>query len=228
MRPKRRQIYAEAAEGGLDLTAIGEVRIVSRLGEGANCVVYLGSWKDSTVALKVYKAAAVERHARYHPQELAEFEYRRNLAFYEAPDMARYVARPLAYLFSGGVSAMVQERLEGQLYYHYYRLREGKVAASLFQHVRRIVELAHRAELYDIGLHSGNVMVVEEHGEPIPKLFDFNVIPFYIHPPSPLVALLVKTGILDRRSRDLRKLRNFHDFTGVERKLERFAGMGPG
>jgi len=31
------------------------------------------------------------------------------------------------------------------------------------------------------------------------------------------VALLLKTGLLGPRSRDLRKLRKFHDFTRLER-----------
>ena len=96
---------------------------------------------------------------------------------------------------------------------------------GLFDHVRRIVALAHAARLYDVDLHAGNVMVVEEPGgEAVPKLFDFNFIPFYVHPPNPLAALLFRLGIIDLRSRDLRKLERFHDFRRVERTLRRFGG----
>jgi hypothetical protein len=224
VRPKRRQVYHETAAGGLELTAVGGARILRRLGEGVSCVAYLAEWRGEPAVLKIYKAAAIERHARYHPVELAEFEYRRNLAFYEAPGLARYVARPLAYLSTAGVSALVQERLHGVLYYHYHRSRQGSVSPGLGEHLRRIIELAHAAGLYDVDLHAGNVLVVEDGGEPVPKLFDFNFIPFYEHPPNPLVAVLLRLGWLDLRSRDRRKLRDFHDFRRVERLLRRHAG----
>jgi len=225
VRHRRRQDYREHGEGGLELTALGDVRIGGRIGEGVSCVVYHGRWRGRDVALKLYKAGAVERHFRLLGEDLAEFEYRRNRDFYNAAGLSRYVAEPLAYLTGGGVAAFVQEHLGGELYYHYHRRREGRVPDGLFDHVRRIVELAHAAGLYDVDLHAGNVMVVEEpSGEAVPKLFDFNFIPFYVHPPNPLAALLFRLGVIDLRSRDLRKLRRFHDFRRVERTLNRFGG----
>jgi hypothetical protein len=219
LRHKRRQVYADSSEGGFELTAISDVRITGRLGEGVTCVVYRGEWNGRGVTLKLYKSGAVEWHARYHHQELAEFEYRRNLEFYEAPGLARYVAQPLGYLSTGCVSAMIQERLDGVLYHRYFRERNGEVPEALRDHVRRILDLAHEASLYDVDLHARNVMVVtSEDGEPIPKLFDFNFIPFYVRPRNPLTALMLKTGLLGHRSRDLRKLRNFHKFKRWERK----------
>ena len=122
-----------------------------------------------------------------------------------------------------GVSVFVQEKLEGRLYYFDHVARGGSTDAELFAHVENIVRLAHEAELYDVDLHAGNLMVVEgPDGSRMPKLFDFNFIPFYIHPPNPLVGLLLKVGWLDLRSRDLRKLRNFHDFRRFEKKINRF------
>ena len=204
-------MYADSGEGGLELTAIGNVRITGKLGEGVSCVVYRGDWNGREITLKLYKSGAVEGHARHHDQELAEYEYRRNLAFYEAPGLARYVARPLGYLATGGVSALVQERLDGVLYHEYLKSHDGNVPESLRNHVCRIVELAHESGLYDVDLHARNVMVVEsDDGEPIPKLFDFNFIPFYIRPRNPLVALLLKTGLVGERWRDHRKLRSLH------------------
>lgn len=214
---ERRQIYPESGEGGLELTAIGDVRLTGRLGEGVTCVVHRGEWHGREVTVKLYKAAAVEWHARRHRQELAEYEYRRNKQFHEAPGLARYVARPLAYLSSGPVSVLVQERLDGILYHRYHRDRNGEVPDSLLEHVRRIIDLAHQAGLYDVDLHARNIMVVSEDGEPIPKLFDFNYIPFHVRPRNPFVAFLLKTGWLGPRSRDLRKLRKFHDFKRLER-----------
>jgi hypothetical protein len=226
VRPKRRQVYHETAAGGLELTAVGGARILRRLGEGVSCVAYLAEWRGEPAVLKIYKAAAIERHARYHPVELAEFEYRRNLAFYEAPGLEPHVARPLAYLVSGGVAAMLQERLEGQLYYHHWLARGGRVAPGLFGQVERIVELAHAAGLYDLDLNSANVMVVEVAGEPRAKLFDFNLIPFHENRAKPLVYLAARLGLVDPRARDRRKLRTFHTNSGVARKLDRFTAAG--
>jgi hypothetical protein len=223
---RRRQYYEEDGAGGLALTSIGDVRITGKLGEGVSCVVYDAEWRGRPVALKLYKAGAVERHARLLGEELAAFEYRRNRAFYDAPGLRRYVAEPLAYHTDGCVSAFVQERLGGTLYYFYFRERGGQVPPSLSEHLRRIVELSHAAGIHDVDLHAGNVMVVEEGGDPVPKLFDFNSIPFHVHPPNPAAWLGLKLGILDPRSRDLRKLRAFHDFRRFERKLRRERATG--
>jgi hypothetical protein len=223
---RRRQYYASSGEGGLELTALGDVRITGKLGEGVSCVVYDAEWHGRPVALKLYKAGAVERHARLLGEELAEFEYRRNRAFHDAPGLRRFVAQPLAFYTDGCVSAFVQERLAGTLYYFYYRDRGGTVPESLTADIGRLVESAHAAGLYDVDLHAGNVMVVEQDGRPVPKLFDFNFIPFYIHPPNPAVWLALRLRLIDLRSRDVRKLRAFHDFRRYERKLAREPATG--
>ncbi len=225
---RRRQYYEVDARGGLELSAIGDIRVRGRLGEGVSCNVYDAEWRGRPVALKLYKAGAVERHARLTGTELARFEYERNRAFYDAPGLRRYVAEPLAYFTDGCVSAFVQERLDGELYYFYHRKRGGDVPVSLRRAITEIVERAHTAGLYDVDLHAGNVMVVEEDGVATPKLFDFNFIPFYIHPPNPLVWLGLKLGAIDLAWRDRRKLGAFDDFRRVERKLRRERATGRG
>ncbi len=187
--------------------------------------MYDARWKGRDVVLKLYKAGAIERHHRLMGEELVEFEWKRNRAFYDAPGLRPYVAEPLAYVMGPGVAAFIQEKLEGRLYYFDY-VDRGSPDEELFEHVKTIVRLAHEAQLYDVDLHAGNMMVVTgDDGRPRPMLFDFNFIPFYIHPPNPLVAILLKLGVIDLRSRDLRKLKNFHDFRRFERKVERFANV---
>ncbi|MFG1691053.1 hypothetical protein ACGF5M_02655 [Gemmatimonadota bacterium] len=195
------------------LHALEDVTILKVLGEGGRSLVYEGDWNGRRVALKVYKPRAREKHLRKHPLDVAEFEFRRNLAFFEAPGLARYVARPLAFLNSTAASAVVQERLDGELYYFRHQARGGRVEPQLFGHVKRMVELAHTAGLYDLDVHALNVMVVEDGGEPIPKLFDFNLVPWEERRRTPWVWLSLMTGLRSSKRRDLRMLRDFHDFS---------------
>ena len=178
-----------------------------------------GEWDGRRVAVKIYKPAAIVRHARKHPVPLPRYEYERNLAFFRAPGLAEHVAEPLAYLEESGVAALVQEKLPGRLYY-FHHVESGRVVdRALFAQVERIVRLSHEAALYDVDLHSMNVMVVPGASGPVARIFDFNLIPFHVRPPNPWLAFLLKTGLMDARARDLRKLRDFHDLRRVERKL---------
>jgi hypothetical protein len=209
--------------GEIAFTSLADVRVLRRLGEGGRSTVYLGERAGRPVALKVYKPLAVLRHARKHPVPLARYEHERNRAFHEAPGLAPYVAEPIAFLQTDGVAATLQEPLDGQLYYFHHRETGGRDAGRLLGHLQRILDLAHAARLHDVDMHSMNVMVVRgPDGLPWPKLFDFNLIPFDVRPPNPVVALLLRTGLMGVRHRDQRKLRDFHDFRRVERKLLRF------
>ena len=49
-------------------------------------------------------------HARKHKLPLAEFEHRRNKAFFEARGMAKYVAEPLGFVVEPGFQMSLQER----------------------------------------------------------------------------------------------------------------------
>ena len=208
------------------LSLLGGTEILGPLGEGGKCAVYRAAWREREVALKVYKPEAVIRHARKHGENLAAYEHERNRAFWTAPGLARYVAEPLAFVARDEVSAFLQERLDGELYYFYYTRRNGRVDPELFGHLRRMVHLYHAAELYDVDLHAMNVMVVDERGGPVPKLFDFNLVPFHTRPRNPFVALLLRAGWIGKRARDLRKLRRFHDFRRIEAKLVRYYDRG--
>jgi len=72
-------------------------------------------------------------------------------------------------------------------------------------------------------LHSMNVFVARESsGELVPKLFDFNLIPFTLRPQNPFVGWLLRIGLVSKESRDRRRLRRFHDFGHVEDRLLKF------
>ena len=202
-------------------SAFDGARLLDEVGRGRRSRVYRCIWKGRECALKVHARSATERHRRLTGQGIAEFEFGRNRAYYRAPGMKHYVAEPLGFVSAGELQALAQELLRGEIYYQYYRKRRGAVAASLAQDLERMVELAHAAELFDMDLHSMNVMVVEERGALVPKLFDFNLIPFTVRPQNFLVGWLLKAGLMSRRSRDQRRLRRFHDFGPIERRLKR-------
>jgi ubiquinone/menaquinone biosynthesis C-methylase UbiE len=218
--PAFEPLLAEECLRGTDLEG---AKITGVLGEGRRSIVYRAKWRDREVALKVYKRTAIVGHARKIPQPIAEFEYSRNSDFYRVPGLDRFVAEPLACVSTSEVQAVAQEVIEGELYYFFHRRRGGEVPESFAGHLREILRLSHEAELYDVDLHSMNVFVSEEpNGELVPKLFDFNLIPFTVRPQNPFVGWLLSAGLISRESRDHRRLRGFNDFRHVEDRLLKF------
>lgn len=201
---------------------VGEVLVQEKLGEGGRSVVYGGNWQGRPVALKVYKPAAIKNHQKRHPLNIAEFEFQRNKVIYELPGMSEYIAQPLHYWIDSNVSAMIQERLEGPLYFFYYKDHKGKVPPEFKQHLQTIIDLAHDADLYDVDMHAFNVIVDLSSGKPMPKLFDFNLIPAHERPGLSMSKLLLKLGLTNKATRDKRLLRNFDKVAKREKKLARY------
>jgi ubiquinone/menaquinone biosynthesis C-methylase UbiE len=201
-------------------TPYADLEVTEKLGEGKRSVVYRARWRGREVGLKVYKPAAIVRHARKHKLPLAEFEHRRNRAFFEARGMAKYVAEPLGFVVEPGFQMSLQECLDGEVYYFAQREHATFISPRFMEDLAELVSLSHDAQLYDIDLHAMNVMVDRKAGTP--KLFDFNQIPFTERPQNPFIGLALKLGLLGRESRDLRKLARFKNFDRVERKLLKF------
>ena len=191
-------------------------------------MVYRATWQGREVALKVYKDTAIASHARKNPQPIAEFEYSRNSQFHSVPGLDRFVAEPLAFVVTPEVQAVAQEPIDGELYYFFHRERQSEVPDSFERHLREILRLSHDAGLYDVDLHAMNVFVARESsGELVPKLFDFNLIPFTVRPQNPFVGWLSPPawcggGIRGTR----RRLRAFHDFRHIEDRLLKFYKLG--
>jgi SAM-dependent methyltransferase len=211
------------AEERLQGTDLDGVSITGTYGEGRRSNVYRASWQGREIALKVYKETAIATHARKNPRPIAEFEYQRNSEFYEVPGLDRYVARPLACVVTPDVQAIAQEPVDGTLYYFFHRQHGGDIPASFEEHLQEILRLSHEAGLYDVDLHSMNVFVTTEpSGERVPKIFDFNLIPYTVRPQNPFVGWLLAAGLIPKESRDRRRLRRFNDFRHVENRLLKF------
>ncbi len=205
-------------------TQYADLEVTEKLGEGKRSLVYRARWRGRDVGLKVYKPAAIANHARKHRLPLAEFEHRRNKAFFDARGLSKYIAEPLGFVVEPGFQMSLQECLDGEVYYFAQRDHADFISPRFMQDLAELVSLSHEAQLYDIDLHAMNVMVDRRAGGP--KLFDFNQIPFTERPQNPFVGLALKLGLLGRGSRDLRKLANFNDFGRVERKLLKFYKAG--
>jgi ubiquinone/menaquinone biosynthesis C-methylase UbiE len=201
-------------------TEFSDLEVKDKLGEGKRSVVYRARWRDRDVGVKVYKPAAIARHARKHKLPLAEFEHRRNKAFFDARGMSKYVAEPIGFIVEPGFQMSLQECLDGEVYYFAHRDHASFISPKFMDDLAELVSLSHAAELYDIDLHAMNVMVDRQAGGP--KLFDFNQIPFTERPQNPFVGFALRMGLLGRGSRDLRKLARFNNFERVERKLLKF------
>jgi ubiquinone/menaquinone biosynthesis C-methylase UbiE len=201
-------------------TEFAGLEVKDKLGEGKRSVVYRARWRGRDVGVKVYKPAAIARHSRKHKLPLAEFEHRRNRAFFDARGMSKYVAEPIAFVVEPGFQMSLQECLDGEVYYFAQRDHASFISPRFMDDLAELVNLSHAADLYDIDLHAMNVMVDRHAGGP--KLFDFNQIPFTERPQNPFVGFALRMGLLGRGSRDLRKLARFNNFERVERKLLKF------
>jgi ubiquinone/menaquinone biosynthesis C-methylase UbiE len=206
-------------------TQYSSLEVVDKLGEGKRCLVYRAKWQGRDVGVKVYKPAAIASHARKHKLPLAEFEYRRNRAFFEAAGMSKYVAEPIGFIVEPGFQISIQECVDGEIYYFAYKDRAGFISPRFMADLAELVNLSHAAELFDIDLHAMNIMVDRKSG--LPKLFDFNQIPFTERPQNPFIGWALRLGLLGRGSRDLRKLARFNNFDRVERKLLKFYSQTP-
>jgi len=201
-------------------TKYADLAVTDKLGEGKRSIVYRGRWQGRDVGIKVYKPAAIASHARKHKLPLAEFENRRNKAFFEARGLAKYVAEPLGFVVEPGFQMSIQELVDGEVYYFAQRDHAAIISPRYMDDLAELVSLSHAAGLYDIDLHAMNVMVDRHKGTP--KLFDFNQIPFTERPQNPFIGLALKLGLLGKESRDLRKLARFKNYDRVERKLLKF------
>jgi hypothetical protein len=202
-------------------TEYADLEVTEKLGEGKRSVVYRARWRGREIGLKVYKPAAIANHARKHKLPLAEFEHRRNKAFFEARGMAKYVAEPLGFVVEPGFQMSLQEcpRRRGVL------LRaarpRGVHFAAIHEDLNKLVSLSHEAEAvrHRPARNDTSWSIARRAAQAV----RFQSNPVHRATSEPFSSgLALKLGLLGRESRDLRKLKNFTNYDRVERKLLRF------
>jgi hypothetical protein len=204
------------------------LELQARIGEGRHANVFAAHWRGQEVAVKVYRPASVARHRLKFGGSLAGFEFARNAHIRSLRGMARFVAEPLGHASRGDDECLVQERLHGPLYFHYRNA--GQTAPPGFKaRLTQLVAACHVAGIYDLDLHAMNVIVQQEpDGELIPRLFDFNMVPYTLKPRN-AGQWLMRLGILPAGFGDYRRLARLDDFRGIPRRhAQRYFHHKPG
>lgn len=199
----------------LRATPFADLVVSGVLGEGRRCIVFAAVHRDRQVVLKLYHSLAVAKHAQRTGGSLARYEYERNVALRGVPHLAPHVAEPITFFAFARCEVFVQEHVWGQPIDAFLRTSPATLCAFVLGEVRLILERAHEADLFDLDLHSKNILVRRSaFGVAQPVLFDFNKVPYHLQPPNPLATLLLKLGMLTPASRDdrhLRRLRRLAD-----------------
>ena len=177
--------------------------------------MFAGLWDDQPVVVKRYTEASVRKYRRRYRLSIAQFEHDRNAAFYAVPELQQSIARPITW---SGTSAsaeelFVQEQIEGLDLWELLD-ETGRLPSEVLHSIDQIVDIASRHGLYDMDMSPSNFRMQRNGDSWRPVLFDFNLMPQYLHAPNPFVALLYRTGLRHPAHRDrwmLRRLRTWPD-----------------
>ena len=200
----------QAQEFRRSLVLPDDIDIVAYLGSGARSHVFRAVLDGDDVIVKAYRDEAAEKYARRYGVDIAEFEYGRNRALYELDPIRRYVARPCRVHPRTGAHthSIVQEYIGGQTLGAVIK-QVRHLPAELLEAGYRVIRAAEAHGIHDLDISSGNVRVVDEDGERVLKLYDFNLMPQHLAPPNPFVWLALKLGLRRKSHRDYRNLRKW-------------------
>ncbi|HEX7047683.1 MAG TPA: serine/threonine-protein kinase [Gammaproteobacteria bacterium] len=157
---------------GSDPDRIGPYRILQRLGEGGMGIVYAAEQREPMrrrVAIKVLRSGYSSREV------LARFDVERQaLALMNHANIAR--------ILDAGTTAdhrpfIVMEFVPGEPITRYCEQRDLSLNArlTLLRTVCEAVQHAHQKGVIHRDLKPSNILVMEEDGEPIPKIIDFGI-----------------------------------------------------
>lgn len=188
-----------------------DIQIIEPLGEGRRSNVYLAECSGDKVVVKVYKQVYIDKYKSQYKVNIGEFEFARNQLAYQTEELKSYVAKPydLVKPEQGYTLAYIQEYVDGiwleDLMQQYRGLPSEVLKAGY-----NIVKHAAKVGLYDLDIPPGNIRLVKQSNELwAPKLYDFNLMPQYLCPPNPFMALGFKLGLRSKNHRDYRSLKHW-------------------
>lgn len=200
-----------------------DINIIQEIGSGRRSCVYLADYQGNDVVVKEYRSAYIEKYQQQYKVNIGEFELQRNTLAYDTESISQFVAKPYFLLTEeeGFTLAFVQEYVDGiwleDLMTQYRGLPKETLEVGY-----HIVHEAAKIGLYDLDISPGNIRVKQDaNGKWHPKLYDFNLMPQYIRPPNPFMALGFKLGLRSKNHRDYRSLKNWEHLGNIARGTRR-------
>ncbi len=199
----KRERFKYHEDENLQIRVPDELQVGEILGRGARSMGYAGTYKNRKVAIKFYRSKFVDKFRRRYGVDIAQFEYDRNAAFRAVPGLREFTVEPLRVLSEedGYSPAFVQEFVQGRPLIDVIR-ELGYLPERILERGRQIIETANAAGLHDLDMNDSNIMVRQEDDDWRLIVYDFNLMPQYLHAPNPLVTLLYRLGIRQKSRRD--------------------------
>ena len=198
------------SELGCPLRVPASVELGELAGRGKRSITFHASYEGEHVALKVYRERFIEKYRRRYGLNIARYEYERNVAFCSVDALRPFSAKPIS-VFDDETRASLcfAQEFVDQPSLKEVATRLGHVPPETLEAGRRIVAAASAAGLYDLDISTKNIKVRKTDAGWMPVVYDFNLVPQYLYPPNPFVALAYRTGMRNKSHRDHRAIRNW-------------------
>ena len=192
------------------LSMPADIQITGYLGTGARAHVFRAKLGQDSVIAKVYRETAAQKYRHKYGTDIAEFEYLRNQSLFALTPIRKHVARPYRVYpdASEYTHCIIQEYVSGRTLKDLV-IELGHLPREVLDAGYRVVQQAEAHGVHDLDISSKNVRIIEQDGELVLKLYDFNLMPQYLHAPNPFLWLALKLGLRSRSHRDYRNLRKW-------------------
>lgn len=206
----RQERFKHHADEAIRIRVPEELKVGEILGNGARSMGYIGELDGRKVAIKFYRPKFVDKFRRRYDVDIAQFEFDRNAAFRAVPGLEEHTVEPLRVLREedGHSPAFVQEFVQGKPLVKLMR-DLGHLPPEILDMGRRIIDTACAAGLHDLDMNDSNIMVQKRDGRWHLLVYDFNLMPQYLHAPNPIVTLLYKLGVRKPSDRDYQCLKRW-------------------
>ena len=198
-----------------------DIQVAGSLGTGARAHVFKATIDGDNVSAKVYQAEAAQKYRNKYGTDIAEFEYQRNQSLFALAPIRKHVARPYRVYpeSSEFTHCLIQEYISG-LTLKDLVIEKGHLPQEVLDAGYLVIQQAELHGVHDLDISSKNVRIVDQGGELVLKLYDFNLMPQYLHAPNPFLWLAFRLGLRDRSFRDYRNLRKWEQRGKNARQLK--------